>query len=109
MVNGDEKKDEQQQLATGEPAGEAPAESPKPAKGGTKKASGKKGAAKPAAQSDSKQLISFSEYRVVAGRKEVTPVLESGFRVWMQTVKQEPLRSRTFSEWDKLIDEYLKS
>ena len=80
-----------------------------PAKDRTKKDSSKKTADVPTIPQESKHLISFSEYRGIANRKEVTFVLEHGFRVWMKTVKQEPLRSRTFSEWDDLINEYLKS
>jgi len=107
MVENDDTKG-QQQLGTASEAATAAAE-PTSKATPKKTGGGKKVAMKPAAQQDSKLLISFSEYRATTDRVEVTSVLEQGFRVWMKTVKQEPLRSRTFSEWDKLIDEYLKS
>ena len=54
------------------------------------------------------QLISFTEFRAATDRK-ITFVLTQGFTVWMREEKKEPLRARTFSDWDKLIEEYLKS
>lgn len=55
-----------------------------------------------------KHLISLSEYKTVS-RHDITPVLEHGFRVWMQVEKKQPLSSRVESEWDNLFVEYLKS
>lgn len=55
-----------------------------------------------------KHLISLSEYKTVS-KHDITPVLEHGFRVWMQTEKKQPLSSRVKSEWDNLFVEYLKS
>lgn len=55
-----------------------------------------------------KHLISLSEYKTVS-IFDISSVLEHGFRVWMQTEKHQPLRSRTKSEWDNLFNEYLKS
>lgn len=108
MVKNEEGQSGQQQLGTASEADTAVAE---PVPTGTSKKTGgsKKVGTKPVPRSDSKQLISFSEYRATADRDEVTDILEQGFRVWMKTVKQEPLRTRTFSEWNNLIDEYLKS
>lgn len=55
-----------------------------------------------------RHLISLAEYKTVS-RHDVTSVLESGFRVWMQTEKKQPLSSRVESEWNNLFVEYLKS
>lgn len=54
------------------------------------------------------QLISFSEFTVLSERG-ISYVLTRGFKTWMKTAKKEPLRARTFADWDKLIEEYLKS
>jgi len=75
----------------------------------TPKAEAKKTAPKEKPEQKPLQLISFSEYKENAKRDDITFVLEQGFRVWMKTAKQEPLRSRTFGDWEKLIEEYLKS
>ena len=85
--------DNQETMDTGSDSGK---------KGNGKKSTAKKTEPKP------KHLISFSEYRATTER-EVTFVLMSGFKVWMKTDKKEPLRSRTFSDWENLIEEYLKS
>lgn len=55
-----------------------------------------------------RHLISLAEYKT-GSKHDITPVLEHGFRVWMQTAKKQPLSSRTKSEWDNLFVEYLKS
>lgn len=55
------------------------------------------------------KLMSLGLYAANTKRKDITYVLQEGFRVWMKTTKNQPLRARTSSEWDKLFDEYLKS
>ncbi len=106
MANDEAKKGQQQigtaskaDTAVAEPASKADPEKP----GGSKKVS-----AKPATQRGSKHLISFTEYRASTDQ-DISDVLAHGFKVWMQTVTKEPLRARTISVWDRLIDEYLKS
>ena len=80
------------------------------ADGSESKSPAEKGKSAPAKKPvPAKHLISFSEYRAAAGRDEITPVLENGFRVWMKMVKDEPLRSRIIRDWDNLINQYLKS
>ena len=56
-----------------------------------------------------KRLISLGEFAGSTDRIDITDTLQGGFRVWMKTAKNEPLRSRTSGDWDKLFDEYLKS
>lgn len=65
--------------------------------------------AKPASNNDSMKLMSMGLYAMNTAREDITDVLQAGFRVWMKTAKNESLRSRSTSEWDKLFDEYLKS
>lgn len=79
-----------------------------PVKGGKKD---KKSSSDKQPQSESPksmQLISLSEY-VANTDREVSSVLQHGFRIWMKTDRNEPLRARTHSDWDDLIDKYLKS
>lgn len=60
-------------------------------------------------QINPKRLLSLSEYAANTKREDITETLQAGFRMWMQTAKNEPLRARTDREWNKLFDEYLKS
>ena len=56
-----------------------------------------------------KKVMSLGEYAANTSREDITDVLQAGFRVWMKTAKNQPLRARSLSEWDELFDEYLKS
>ena len=53
--------------------------------------------------------MSLGVYQANTKRDDITDTLLAGFRVWMKTAKNEPLRSRTKVQWGKLLNEYLKS
>jgi len=97
--------DDKQENIDETPVQEAPVKS---GKGSEKKTTSSKQQEPPKGESKPMQLISLSEY-VANTDREISSVLQHGFKVWMKTDRNEPLRARMHSDWDKLIDEYLVS